>query len=185
MPQYLIGSATAVDGTVPTVVAHIVNDIGKWGSGFVVPVGRRWPKAELQYRKWANGSLGTPLRIGLVQIVSVEPNIWVANMCAQHKTRKAFDTKSPPPIRYGALESTLAKVASFAIEHGATVSMPRIGADRAGGSWKKIEALIEKTMGSKGLTVIVYDLTEQAAASYAEEPQQNIRPTDTPTARRA
>jgi hypothetical protein len=37
--------------------------------------------------------------------------------------------------------------------------MPRIGCGLAGGDWNKIEAIINETLGEKGLDVTVYDIT--------------------------
>ena len=182
MPEYTVGDATAPDKTQPVVVAHIVNDIGRWGSGFVLAISKRWPKAELKYRQWATGRLSIPLRLGLVQIVNVESNIWVANMCAQHNVRKPGDMKSPPPVDYNALERTLTKVADYALAHGTSVHMPRIGCDKGGGSWDVVSAIVEKTLESRGVQVVVYDLTEQAAFEFASGTHKNSRPTE-PTRR--
>jgi hypothetical protein len=36
--------------------------------------------------------------------------------------------------------------------------MPRIGCGLAGGTWDKIEPIIERTLLAKGIEVVVYDL---------------------------
>src|SRR5262245_22379163 len=45
------GDATAprVDG--PKIIAHVCNDVGGWGAGFVLAVSRRWPEPERAYRR--------------------------------------------------------------------------------------------------------------------------------------
>lgn len=51
--EYLRGDATVPcksDGI--RIIAHICNDCGGWGSGFVVAISRRWSEPESQYRKW-------------------------------------------------------------------------------------------------------------------------------------
>ena len=39
--------------------------------------------------------------------------------------------------------------------------MPRIGCGLAGGSWETIEPIIARTLGAKGLKVVVYDFRLQ------------------------
>ena len=62
-----------------------------------------------------------------------------------------------PPIRYQAIRDGLAKVAEFAVEHGASVHMPRIGCGLAGGKWDEIEPLIAEELSASGVIVTVYD----------------------------
>ena len=76
-------------------------------------------------------------------------------MIGQHGIRKG--AHGEPPIRYGAVEQALEKVAAEAFEKGAAIHMPRIGAGLAGGSWKQIEEILERTLAAKGLDVTVYD----------------------------
>jgi len=50
------------DGPVCKVVPHVCNDIGGWGSGFVVAISKRWPiemgvaSPEWAYRQWFDGN---------------------------------------------------------------------------------------------------------------------------------
>lgn len=48
-------------------------------------------------------------------------------------------------------------MAAKARELGASVHMPRIGCGLAGGTWSRIEPLIERRLISAGLSVTVYD----------------------------
>jgi hypothetical protein len=48
-------------------------------------------------------------------------------------------------------------VADFAIDNNAAVHMPRIGCGLAGGTWDKIEPLIDENLADKGVEVTVYD----------------------------
>ncbi|MFJ5832567.1 hypothetical protein [Streptomyces sp. NPDC093089] len=43
---YVRGDATAPHGKGVKIVAHVCNDLGGWGKGFVVAVSRRWPEPE-------------------------------------------------------------------------------------------------------------------------------------------
>lgn len=148
MIRYTVGDATRPECVGPAIIAHICNDSGRWGKGFVVALSRRWKAPERDFRSWAGG-------LGELQLVEVEPQLWVANMVAQHKVATAR-SKGPPPIRYEALEACLSKLAEAARARGAEVHMPRIGAGLAGGDWNIIEGIIERKL--VGLTVVVYDL---------------------------
>lgn len=160
MLTYTEGDATAATDTAPRIIAHVCNDAGLWGSGFVLAVSARWEKAELKYRDWARGQLRTrdgsrvPFGLGMIQLVRVEPHIWVANMVAQRDIWRAPGDK---PIRYDALDTALTKLGSSALKLGASVHMPRIGAGRARGDWSRIEMLIEQRLCAIGVPVTVYD----------------------------
>ncbi len=49
---YIKGDATCPQGKGAKLIAHIGNDLGGWGKGFVVAISRRWPEPEKAYRKW-------------------------------------------------------------------------------------------------------------------------------------
>ena len=154
MITYAKGDATKPSGTGNKLIVHICNDIGKWGKGFVMAVSKRWPVPEQQYRQWYQSKQGFAL--GKVQFVQVEPDIWVANMIGQYRLGK--DAKGRPPIRYEVVRECLHKVATYAKEMNATVHMPRIGCGLAGGTWDKIEPLIQSALADKGIPTTVYDL---------------------------
>ncbi|WP_394297035.1 macro domain-containing protein [Nocardiopsis valliformis] len=63
-----------------------------------------------------------------------------------------------PPIRYEALATCLGLLAGQAHELGATVHMPRIGCGLAGGSWSRVQPLIEEHLLDRGVRVTVYDV---------------------------
>lgn len=186
---------TTGDATTPQVagnkiVAHVCNDVGGWGSGFVVAVSRRWKEPESQYRKWArNGmcsrvgcdkglelsqkyicvecnnsssewptkhsTLKLGFKLGSIQHVQVEPDVWVTNMVAQRGVR--HDSSADPAIRYDALDECLTGLVKKALELSASIHMPRIGCGLAGGSWDKIQPIIENRLIAAGIDVYVYD----------------------------
>jgi O-acetyl-ADP-ribose deacetylase (regulator of RNase III) len=51
--KYVIGDATdpRADGS-KQILAHVCNDIGAWGSGFVLAISARWKQPEDAYREW-------------------------------------------------------------------------------------------------------------------------------------
>lgn len=150
--DYRIGDAAnpLIDGN--KIIAHICNDQGAWGKGFVLAVSKRWSQPAAVFRSnFNNGS-----QLGDVQFVAVEADIWVANMISQHGIGIL---NGIPPIRYEILRKCLVKVADFAKQHNATVCMPRIGCGLAGGEWSIIESIIISTLCEVGIKVIVYDIT--------------------------
>jgi O-acetyl-ADP-ribose deacetylase (regulator of RNase III) len=154
--RYVVGDATAPQGSGPAVIAHVCNDVGAWGAGFVLALSRRWRAPEAEYRRWYAERDGNDFAIGAVQLVPVEPDVWVANMVGQTDLRRARD--GTPPVRYAAIETALQDVAARARELGASVHMPRIGCGLAGGDWARIEPLLESTLVAAGVDVVVYDL---------------------------
>jgi len=154
--QYVIGDATAPAGTGRRIVAHVCNDRGGWGKGFVLAVSRRWPQAERGYRIWSHTST---FRLGAVQWVRAEPDVWVANMVAQSGYRTA---SNPIPLRYEALEQCLTTVADHAVHLAAGVHMPRIGCGLAGGTWDAIVPILDGQLTARGVTTTVYDLEQPA-----------------------
>jgi O-acetyl-ADP-ribose deacetylase (regulator of RNase III) len=152
MITYVQGDATLPMATGPKIIAHVVNDQGGWGRGFVVALGKRYPQAEAAYRRWSRrpATDDPPFTLGAVQFVAVAPDLWVANMLAQHAYRTP---DNPVPLRYDALETALSSLAHFAAAHNATVHMPRIGAGLAGGDWERIAALIERHLDEREVTV--------------------------------
>ncbi|MFP4378574.1 MAG: macro domain-containing protein, partial [Spirochaetales bacterium] len=130
---YVTGDATAPGGEGPKVIAHVCNDVGKWGRGFVVALSKRWDEPEAQFRAWYRS--GEEFALGKVQFVQVEDELWVANMVGQRDVKAQGGV---PPIRYEAVAEALGRVAEFARDRGASVHMPRIGAGLAGGDWDEI-----------------------------------------------
>lgn len=149
--QYLNGDATSPYSGGPVIIAHICNDLGGWGRGFVLAINRRWKKPELEYRAWYGKS---SFALGKIQVIRVEPMVWVANMIAQHGFRSATN---PSPIRYDALRECLGAVRITAKARLADVHMPRIGCGLAGGKWEQIESIIEEVLSAAGVSVTVYD----------------------------
>ena len=152
--SYTKGDATRPADAGNKIIVHICNDIGKWGKGFVMAISKRWPEPEQQYRLWHQSKMD--FKLGHIQIVQVEPDIYIANMIGQHNVRQ--DKNGRPPIRYEAVQDCLHQVALYAKAIGASVHMPRIGCGLAGGTWDSMEPLIESELISLGISVTVYDL---------------------------
>ncbi len=151
---YVKGDATSPQAKGPKVIAHICNDLGGWGKGFVVAVSKRWREPERDYRDWHRHRSGNDFGLGAVRLVQVRPDTWVANMIGQHGMRAG---SSGPPIRYPAVEQCLSRVGDEALRLGASVHMPRIGCGLAGGTWDRIEPLVVRALSERDVAVTVYD----------------------------
>ncbi|WP_436529397.1 macro domain-containing protein [Actinoplanes sp. HUAS TT8] len=166
---YVVGDATDPPGPGPRIIAHVGNDIGAWGRGIVQAITRRWPGPEREFRRWHETSApaaGGGFRLGAVQLVAVEPTLWVANMVGQHgimtrrglRTSTGYEPGAGPPVRYDAIRECLTTLVAHARERDAEVHMPRIGCGLAGGEWALVEPLILETLGAHDIPVFVYDL---------------------------
>jgi hypothetical protein len=159
-----------------TVIAHVCNDQGVMGSGFVVPLAKHFPWAKEAYVNWFkdnplqadvellgwhwNDEVGSPGR-GQTQMVTVkndessswhEDRIVVANMVAQ-------DLGSERPLYYNDLVKCMEQVAhSDEIQCGGEIICPMFGSALAGGDWRFIEELITDCWLVRGIQVTVYYL---------------------------
>ncbi|MER7516582.1 macro domain-containing protein [Streptomyces sp. NPDC126499] len=153
--EYVRGDATAPRGKGVKIVAHVCNDLGGWGKGFVLAVSRRWPEPEAAYRRWHRERARNDFGLGAAQFVQVEPSVWVANLVGQRGIRTGRG--SGVPVRYEAIDAALGLLAERAVELGASVHMPRIGCGLAGGRWSRVEPLIAGRLSARGIAVTVYD----------------------------
>ena len=150
--NYLTGDATKPIGDGRKIIAHICNDKGGWGKGFVLAVSKRWKEPEVQYREWFKNNEAFDL--GEIQVVIVEKGLSVANMIAQ---KGMGATNGVPPIRYEALKKCLEELYAVAKEQNASVHMPRIGCGLAGGKWDIVQEIINEKLTAKGVNVWIYD----------------------------
>jgi hypothetical protein len=146
-------------------LVHCCNDVGAWGSGFVMALSERWPEPEAAYRAWYDGydtvhRTTGPLQMGEVQFVHIDQSLVVCNLIGQHATGRQSD--GVPPVRYEAIELGLAKI-RLAMEgmlsmgyESVTFHSPKFGADRAGGDWDRIEQSIKTMMTATSVPSTVY-----------------------------
>ncbi|RRQ75461.1 Appr-1-p processing protein [Streptomyces griseofuscus] len=156
MPEiaFVRGDATTPSGKGPKIIAHVCNDLGGWGKGFVLALSRRWPEPERAYRAWHRDRAHNDFGLGAVQLVQVDPRTWVANMVGQRGTRTG---SKGVPVRYEAIDTALTGLAAHALALGASVHMPRIGCGLAGGKWSRVEPLVTERLTGRGIAVTVHD----------------------------
>ena len=150
MIKYIIGDATEPTDR-PVIIAHIVNDLGLWGAGFVVPLGARYPVAKRAYQNWQlesreqkMPSQTTTWGLGHTQYVPVTEDVVVANMLAQRGLRSRGN---PQPVKLDALIRCLQSVAQNAKELGASVWMPKIGCGLGGRVWEtEVEPIVSREL---------------------------------------
>ncbi|MFF1485374.1 macro domain-containing protein [Streptomyces sp. NPDC058319] len=164
--RYVRGDATAPRAAGPKVIAHVCNDRGGWGRGFVLALSRRWPEPEAAYRAWYRDRADNDFALGAVQLVRTGPDLWVANMIGQHGVRRGGG--KGVPVRYEAIDTALDRLAGHAAALAASVHMPRIGCGLAGGDWDRIEPLAEARLLRRRIPVTVYD-PEDATAEGTQE----------------
>lgn len=152
--RFVKGDATLPQGSSLRYILQIVNDEGKYGAGFSGALAARWPKVESEYRQWWREKYGK-LKLGDVQIIQILSDLVVINMVAQ---KGIVSEENQNPISYEALKLCLSKVGSEISKFGAGVHIPRIGCGLSGGTWDKVEPLIEQELLKRGINVTVYDL---------------------------
>lgn len=156
--QYKVGNLfDLLPATKNTIlICHCVNSVGVMGSGFVVPLKRRWPEVEKAYLKWAaddhDSIRNVPFKLGQTQTLCVQPEtddqgaIFVCNMLAQNLGGRR-------PLKYGALVECMLAVARHSLLVGMPdqgkieIHAPAFGAGLAGGNYEFIEAVINEIWG--------------------------------------
>ena len=152
MIKYAKGDATLPKGKGNKLVIHIVNDVGRFGSGFALAVLKRYPAVKEAYIKAFEDK---PLKLGDVQFIKVADDLWFANMVGQHGV---IGPSNPMPIQYDAVRTCLKKVCEFAKGHKMKVSGPKFGSGLAGGKWNVVENLIQNELINNNIDVTIYEL---------------------------
>lgn len=177
---YVVGDAVqcsaSADPLENKIIAHIVNDYGGWGRGFVVPLRSKYPSAEGYYRLWSQGDgprnfycYSGEFGLGMNQEVRVAPNVMVVNMCAQ----KGNSTPSQPvAVQYPDLRDCLCSLWATARQFNASVHMPRIGCGLGGGRWDDIlramyDGYLQNNSALRPIATYVYDLPPRSSTRAA------------------
>ncbi|MGV9560501.1 Appr-1-p processing protein [Streptomyces sp. NPDC003401] len=151
---YVRGDATTPSVKGVEVIAHVRNDIGGRGKGFVLALSRRRPEPEKACRAWHRDRASDDFGPGAVQLVRVEPYVWAADMVGRRGVRTGG---KGVPVRHEAIDTAPARLAERVVELGVSVHMPRIGCGPAGGTWSRVEPLVRGRLVERGIAVTVHD----------------------------
>ena len=156
-----------------TIIAHVVNDRGAMGSGFVLPLIEKYPLVLTEYKKW-NDHIGTwsstyhgieagqgSLRQGVTQMVLLKADFYVANMCAQTLGKDRN-------LNYGHLATCMAYVSRFAKKFNFEIVCPLFGMDRAGGNPDFVMELVNDiwTESDNNVTMYYQDNNQHLIEKY-------------------
>lgn len=154
--KYLKGDATEpiiIDNKY-SVICHCCNALGAWGKGFVIPLGKKYPRAKEKYLEFIKMS-NKDNRLGSVSFAKVTDNIIVANIIGQYNI---YPKNGKIPLDYDALEKGFKVIINTFKMHNMplTVHMPKIGCGLAGGDWNRVENIIKNTFINENIEVYVY-----------------------------
>jgi hypothetical protein len=168
----LFQAISAPSPEIQLIIPHVCNDIGAWGAGFVVPLGKRYPIAQNSYHCWHGGQDTDPakvsyspdarFRLGRVQIVHYLEShqdhlVHVCNMIAQHGLGPGR------VLRYNSLALCMESVAHHVKNYCAKpqIHAPAFGSGLAGGNWSFIEELVNDCWIDREIPVTIYFLSGQ------------------------
>jgi O-acetyl-ADP-ribose deacetylase (regulator of RNase III) len=158
--DFVHGNVLKPVGAGPKVICQLVNDQARvWGGGVAREAAQKYPGAQKEFSEWL---LRIPRRerLGHVHFANIVDDTFIASLIAQ----KGYGASSSPRIRYAPLERCFSAVTRFALEHKASVHLPRIGTGQSGGAWDTVEEIVRDTLVAKGLRVTVYDLPQRLQA---------------------
>lgn len=171
--HYIIGDATLPIETEAEnrLIVHCCNTLGAWGAGFVIPLAKRYPNARSSYFNYIHKG---NVSLGDVDEVKVTDNIYVENLMGQKFLGKGPNGEIP--CDYNAIETGFLNIISKWFSYDSTIRknkqnfsihMPRIGCGLAGGDWKIIENIIQRTfVDIANVDVYVYDLKDDTVTNY-------------------
>ena len=161
------------------LIPHITNNIGAWGSGFVMALSNRWPiynenrqpftqSPEAVYHEHESSKTLGETWVCCTELSFQAGNpkmVCVANMCAQDGImsmstgdRKKVNSK---PIRYDALATCMEEIGEWILHPTDSpldmmILAPKFGSLRAGGDWNIIEGMIEEKWKDIDVTIVDY-----------------------------
>jgi len=147
-----------IKGQTVLLIPHVCNNVHKWGAGFVVPLGKRFPESVAAFFQKKDDKLG------VVQFVKDENlPIIICNMYAQKGLveQNLGGGKKSIPLQYLDLQACMFQVKQYAEEiaqNGKSVQIacPKFGSGLAMGDWSIIENMIMRIWNN--ISVTVYSL---------------------------
>lgn len=121
------------------IVPHVCNNKGKWGTGFVVPLGINYPRVKESYLCNIKR-----LKLGENDLVFIDNKLFV-NMIAQ-------TLGGNRPLYYNKLAQCMDLICSYPSNR---IIAPKFGSGLAGGNWDFIKELIEDCWIKRGFDVTI------------------------------
>lgn len=165
MIKYVTGDVTDAKPRHPDetiIIPHVLSETGAYDAGVAAAIANKWPSAR---SRWRELLIDTCLVHGSVQLVDVSyqytmGKIVIANILGQYGLRGPGNSR---PLSYKALYEALEALATKykSIRNRGhndvyQFHMPRLGCGLAGGSWDKVEHIVNQTLSD--FEVTVYDL---------------------------
>ena len=124
-----------LDQITSEIIAHQCNCLGYMGAGVALAIRNRYPKAYEQYKIYGHKTGNGTLQLGMVQLVQINPSLFVANLMAQFSI-----SRQQRMTDYDALATCIEKLP----DNRGDVWFPfKMGCGNAGGDWAIVSKIIE------------------------------------------
>lgn len=133
------------------IIAQVVNTSGALGSGFGKALSMNYPKVKEAVQEWKADR--SRFVLGNTNLVEVSPNLYVFQILAQ---KGLLPKAGEVLLKYNELRKGLVQLREKALEMGASIHMPAIGAGHAGGDWNLIIGMIHNELASYNIKVYIY-----------------------------
>lgn len=178
MINYKNGNVLEYKFIKPTLICHICNDHGGFGSGFAYAVLNKYPIVRQEYLSWykkhgaykivnapSDGSISI-FRLGEIQAVrvSTNPDLYLVQMIAQSKPGgHDFIINGHKiharPIRLDSLAQCLYNVGELAEKLSADIVGPMFGGGLAGANFdNEVVPVIDKCLTNNGVDITIFKL---------------------------
>lgn len=128
------------------IIAHGANCFCLMGAGIAQQIAQQFPGAKQVDDETLIGSIN---KLGNISIYMEGPERMIFNLYTQYRPGKAFD--------YTACRLALRKMA-FCLEDKKhlRIGLPRIGCGIGGGSWDKVQSIIQRELRGFHVTIVNY-----------------------------
>jgi O-acetyl-ADP-ribose deacetylase (regulator of RNase III) len=137
-----------------SAIAHVCNCQGVMGSGVALAIKMRYPEAYQAYKNFELSHSG--LKVGTMSFAAVRPDKLIYNLHAQ----MYYGSDKKRYLDYEGLYTALEKVCGDMCFRGIdSIAVPfKMGADRAGGDWNVVTAMLTSVFEPHGIKVIAVKL---------------------------
>lgn len=161
--NFVDGDATEppVSPDTVNIILHCVNDTGVMGSGIALAIRNKFPSAYDAYKAlFIQQAISRATAQGQLQLIYEEnKDLFVANLFGQSMTGHFHGL---PAVRYEAVEEGLIRLCLMIEkrkqkEKAIHIHTCRLCSGLAGGSWAKIEEIIQRVFAGADVVITVYD----------------------------